>query len=366
MKSPRPIKNHRVSRPKNRGHQHLLEVSVRRDIARVQRFRAVMLFACKTMLLVGAIVGLYLGGKECLRRFLWENPDYFLGEMRLQTDGTLTHEQVRTTAGIELGRNIFRIDLAKARESLDKLPQVERVELQRVLPNRIDVSITERRPIAWVAEKADEHPTVSEKSFLVDSRGVAMRIKAKLPEYLSLPVIVGVAMENVVLGQKMKTYEMQAALDLIRLNADNTRFQPRTLDISKGYCVVVTDQLRRKITFGLDRVDVQLERLTRFFDFGETSGKQIQAVNLIVERNTPVVFAKPEPDEADAAAQTPNAPLSPKDRDAKNKPGALPRKPEAASTHAPTPVSTSPKSSTPPRRSKGPADSVKKPFNLNG
>ena len=359
MNAPRSNKNRRVSKPKHRKHQHLLEVSVRREIAQVQRFRAVFAFVCKTVLIVGIGVGLYLGGKEGLRRFLWENPDYYLSEIRPLTDGTLTVEQVCNTTGIVLGRNIFTVDLAKAREALDKLPQIERVELRRVLPNRIEVVISERRPIAWVVEQSGEDPTASDTSFLVDARGVAMRMKAKLPEYLSLPVIVaGVSKENLVLGQKVRSYEMQAALDLIRLNKDNARFQPRSLDISKGYCVFVTDQSRRKITFGLDRVDRQVERLMHYFDFAEPGGKQIQTVNLLVERNTPVVFAEP-------AIEEPAVPAPPL-KDAKGRPISPSKKPDSLSIPATTPVSSPTKSPIPPGRSRAPADSVKKPFNLNG
>lgn len=367
MKSLRVTKNHRVSKPKHRRHQHLLEVSVRRDIARVQRIRAVLLFTCKAVLIVSVIVGSYLGGKECLRRFLWENPDYFLVHVNVNTDGTLTDKQVCTTANLELGKNIFTIDIAKAREAIDAMPQVESVELQRVLPNRIEVKIYERRPIAWLAAKSTDDPKWAEKPFLVDSRGVAMQIKRRLPEYLSMPVISGISTENLVLGQKVKSYEMQAALDLIRLTTDNTRFHPQTLDISKGYCVVVTDQRRRKITFGLEKVDRQVTRLLRFIDFSEANGQKLQAVNLIVERNTPVHFAKTEDEEAAAEAAAMETPSASKDKDAKNKAVTPPKKPGATATPAPTtPVSTLPKSATPPPRPKGPADSIKKPFRLNG
>ena len=360
MNPTRSNKNRRVSKPAHRKHQHLLEVSVRRDIARVQRFKAVLAFVCKTILVVGFFVGAYLGGKECLRRFLWENPDYYLAEIRVVTDGPLTLEQVRTATGIVEGVNIFTVDLAKGREALDRLPQVERVELQRVLPNKIEVVITERRPIAWAVQQAGEDPTVSEKAFLVDARGVAMRIKAKLPEYLSLPVIAGVPMENVVLGQKVRSYEMQAALDLIRLNTDNARFQPRSLDISKGYCVVVTDQNRRKITFGLDRVDRQVERLMHYLDSIEPGGKKIQTVNLLIERNTPIVFEAPVTEDPDADTTPAPKPGAPKD--SKINAAALLKKANATSTPTPAPA----KSSTPSGRTRAPSESVKKPFHLNG
>jgi cell division septal protein FtsQ len=368
MKSPRPSKNQRVSKPRQRRQQHLLEVTVRRDVARVQRTRAVLAFVCKSILIVGFCVGAYLGGKEGLRRFLWENPDYFVNaeDIRVEGNSALTRDQILTTAGIAASRNIFTIDLARARAELDQLPQVERAELRRVLPNRISVTITERRPIAWVCQHADDDPTLSEKSFLIDARGVVMRSKTILAEYLHLPVISGVEVENLAPGQKVRSFEMQAALDLIRINADNNRFQPRNLDLARGYCVVVTDQEHRKITFGLDRVDLQIDRLMRYLDFLEPTGKEIQTVNLLIERNTPITFAAPLAE----ADEIPVPPLpksdSSKDKTGKEKAAVTTRKAEAVSTPTPAPHSNPQKESTPAGRKRVPAESVKKPFRLHG
>ncbi|MEO7318569.1 MAG: hypothetical protein ABIZ56_06250, partial [Chthoniobacteraceae bacterium] len=144
------------------------------------------------------------------------------------------------------------------------------------------------------------------------------------------------------------------------------RFHPRILDISKGYCVVVTDQARRKITFGVEHVEHQVNRLMHYLDFSEIHGKQLQTVNLFVERNTPVVFAEPEEEEAAPIAPAPANSAVSKSKDSKNKAATPSKKAEAISTPLSTPVSTPPKSSTPPRRSNSPADSVKKPFSLNG
>ncbi len=368
MKSSGNSKNQRLSKPRHRKQQHLLEVSVRRDIARSQRNRAVLAFVCKTILVVGLCVGAYVGGKEGLRRFLWENPDYFLTDVRVATDGALTREQILGTANVIEGRNIFTVDLAKARAALDALPQVERAEIQRVLPNRIGITIAERKPIAWVTHRASEDPTVSDRAFLIDARGVVMRSKTMLPSYLHLPVIAGVEIENLAPGQRVRTFEMLAALDLIRLNVDNVRFQPRVLDISSGYCVRVTDQAHRKITFGLDRVDLQLERLMRFVDFIEPSGKEIQTVNLLVERNTPFTFADAVVD-TDSKSLTPPGPKSDGSKDKKDPKEKAPttvKKAEAVSTPASVPATTPAKESTPSTRRRVPAESVKKPFRING
>lgn len=290
MKTSR-VRNQRVSSGSQSKKQQLLEVTVRKDKATAIRNKAILVLSLKFLLVVSLVVGCYFGGKEALRRLFWENPDYFLTDVRVSTDGALTREQILTTAGIVEGRNILAIDLSKAQEALTKLPQIDRIDIQRVMPNRINIGIIERRPIAWLTAKKEEDPSTSESAFLIDARGVVMRTKTFLPEYLHLPVISGVALENLAPGQRVQTLEMQAALELVRINADSTRFQARNIDLAKRYCLTVTDRNHACITFGLDRVDLQLGRLNRILDHLEPGRREIQTVNLLVERNTPVTFA---------------------------------------------------------------------------
>lgn len=354
------MKNQRVSNQQQRRQQHLLEVTIRRDKAVAQRNRAIFFASCKVILAATLVIGSYVGGKELFRRFLWENPDYYLTDVRVTTDGALTREQILTATNVVEGRNIFTVDLSKAHDAIDQLPQVERAEIQRVLPNRVNISVTERRPIAWVIAKADEDPTSSEKSFLIDARGVVMRSKTVLPEYLHLPVISGVEVDNLAPGQRVQTYEMQAALDLVRLNADSTRFQARNIDLSKGYCLVVSDRTHAKITFGLDRVDQQLETLNRLLDRLESSNRELETVNLLVARNMPVTFVEPTPEPDPAPIAAPPKGDSAREKFIATKSAPTPKKPTPAANS-----SRSKKTDSPSSR-KSPADGVKKRFNLNG
>ncbi|MDQ3623383.1 MAG: FtsQ-type POTRA domain-containing protein [Verrucomicrobiota bacterium] len=367
MSAKRIAHNQRASKPRQRKQQHLLDVTVRRDIAKEQRNRAVFGFIFRVILVGSLCSSAWFGGNELLRRFLWENPDYFLTDIRVVTDGALTREQILGAAQVLAGCNIFSVDLARVRSALDELPQVERAAVQRVLPNRIDISISERKPIAWVTQEPDEDPTTSEKSFLIDGRGVVMRTRTLLPEFLHLPVIWGVETGNLVAGQKVRSFEMKAALELVGWSADNVRFQARSLDLSKGYCVVVTDQARRKITFGLDRVEEQLERLLRLLDHVESTQREIHTVNLRVERNTPVTFV--EPPEV-AAADLPAPSGAGRTEPGQGKPAgetksstpAPVRKPQV---HSSAPSSSAKKEPTPASRKKTPAEPLKKPFRLN-
>lgn len=376
MKNRVPGQNKRVSNTRQRKQQHLLEVTIRRDIARKQQTRKIIRGVCKLILIAGLIIGVFVGGKETLRRFLWENPDYYLTDVRFPMDGPLTHEQILAAGGIVVGRNIFSIDLAKAREGIEKLPQVEVAEIQRVLPNRLDINIVERKPIAWATAKVEDDPSISEKSFLIDARGVVMRSKKKLHEYLLLPIISGVDVDSLTPGQTVRTFEMQAALDLLRLNAESTRFQIRNIDISKGYCLVVTDRTHARVTFGLDLVDQQLARLNRLLDRVQLMQRDVQTVNLLVQQNVPVTFADPPAAEPDLViippvSRTDNA--RERSLPIKTTPAPKATPAPAKATPAPTPF-VSPASpnkiATPPptkpvgtgNRSSSKSTTVKKPF----
>jgi len=299
------IRNQRLSSSRLRKQQHLLEVSVRADKARSLRNRAIAAFTCKAIFFAALAVGAWIGGKEGLRRLVWENADLALSDIRVSTDGSLQRDQILQAGGVRSGVNIFRVNTDQIRAGIDKLPQVERAEIQVIRPNRLDITVTERRPIAWVTERADEIPTVSEKAWLIDARGIVMKTKRMLEEYLHLPHISGVAVADLVPGQRVNTVEMQAALEIVRIDAENTRWQARNLDLSKGYCVIVTDQNHAKITFGLDEIEQQIDRLTRFLDRADAEKKELRTVNLLVRKNTPVTFHDPD---AEAPADAASAP----------------------------------------------------------
>src|SRR5581483_10746844 len=71
-----------------------------------------------------------------------------------------------------------------------------------------------------------------------------------------------------------------------------TRFQIREIDLSKGYCLVVTDKNHSKVTFGFDNLDLQLQRLEQFLVYSDDAHREIATVNLLVQRNIPVTFQK--------------------------------------------------------------------------
>jgi cell division protein FtsQ len=66
----------------------------------------------------------------------------------------------------DMGRSVVRVPLTERREALESLPWVEQAHVQRVLPNRIRVEITERTPVAFLRTGSDLS--------LVDAQGVIL------------------------------------------------------------------------------------------------------------------------------------------------------------------------------------------------
>src|SRR4029077_9115325 len=125
--------------------------------------------------------------------------------------------------------------------------------------------------------------------------GVLMKEKKLLPEYLGLPLITGCASEPLEAGKVIESFEAKAALELLRLSAGSfmqTRFQIREIDVSKGYCLVVTDKDRTRVTFSFNNLRTQLQRLEQFLLYSDDSKKERETVTLPVQRNIPVPFAE--------------------------------------------------------------------------
>ncbi len=251
-------KNRRVSKVRHRRQQHLLDVKVRSRRVTQHRIRRALGVLSRVVLVAGLCSAVYVGAREGARRLFFENSDY----------------QVK-----------------------QQLPQVDEVQVVRKLPGEIDIRVVERKPVAWItSNKEISDPFVSDAAFLVDARGVLMRQKKLLPEYLGLPLILGCSSESLEAGKVVESPEAKTALDLLRLSTRSfmqTRFQIREIDVSRSYCLLVTDKNHTRVTFGLNDLETQLQRLEQFLVYCDDSKQELETVNLIVQRNIPVTFATP-------------------------------------------------------------------------
>jgi cell division septal protein FtsQ len=372
--APRQYRNQRLGKAKPRS-QQVLEVSVRREKEQVRRVRSVVGGIAKLILFVALGVAAWVGTREGLRRFLWENPVFFITDIHAKSDGSLTREQILQLGGVIEGTNYFAFDTKKVRASLAALPQVDRIDIQRTFPHRLEIEIWERQPVAWLTEEAGIDPTTTDRSFLIDRRGWVLKPR-KNQDYLPLPIISGVELGNLVPGKKANTLQINAALELLRQNNGNANWQIKNIDVKKKYCMVVTDRSHAEITFGLDEIDKQLSKLTRLIEYLEPQHREIQTVNLLVKYNTPVTFfddpgdeiPPPDPIASKKSESTKEKPKT-ESKSASEKPAAK-ATPVARATAVSTPTpssksSDSAKKSTSKSGRKTSVDRLRKPFRLN-
>ena len=290
-------RNRRVSNIRQRRQQHLLDVKVRSRTATQHRVRRAM-GVLSRVILVAALLGAgYAGARAAVKRLFFQNADFQLKTIELQTDGSLQREQVLKAADLHEGENIFNVNLARVHDRIQQLPQTDEVQVVRKLPGEIDIRVVERKPVAWItSDKEISDPFASDGAFLVDARGVLMKQKKLLPEYLGLPLILGCSSESLEAGKAVESPEAKTALELLRLSARSflqMRFQIREIDVSKGYCLLVTDKNRARVTFGFNDLQTQLRRLEQFLVYCDDSKQELGTLNLLVQRNIPVTFAEP-------------------------------------------------------------------------
>jgi cell division protein FtsQ len=319
--------NKRASTSRQRKSQHLLDVKVRAKKAASQRTQNVFFTLCCLLLLASVAGGIAFGAKRILNTLFFANSDYSLKTIEVNSDGNLSRDTIVRTANIAEGQNIFSIDLPRVQEKLATLPQVEESRVQRILPGKIVISIQERRPVAWVVPPDRNTGSFNfEDAYLVDRRGILLKTKSLAPEYLGLPLIIGVATSNCQAGQALEQDEVKAALDLIRCSSEilQARFQIQSIDVSKQYCLQVTDKQRASVTFGADEIEWQLHRLETVLNYCDKNNRELQTINLMAQRNVPVTFvpqpqptAPLEPSNAESSTTTTGVP----DGKAKSKPG---------------------------------------------
>jgi cell division protein FtsQ len=83
---------------------------------------------------------------------------------------------------VDRGKSVLRIPLDERRKEIEALPWVEHATVRRALPNRIEVDISERTPIAFLRESSD--------LALVDAHGFILDLPVESDFHF--PVITGI------------------------------------------------------------------------------------------------------------------------------------------------------------------------------
>ncbi len=104
-------------------------------------------------------------------------------DIRIDGMENVSPEQVAEVFRTDVGRNLFQLSLDERRKSLEQIPWIESAAVMRLLPDRLQVSLRERQPVAFVQ--------IGSRVSLIDPNGVVMEMPSSRQKQYSFPVVVG-------------------------------------------------------------------------------------------------------------------------------------------------------------------------------
>jgi cell division protein FtsQ len=124
-----------------------------------------------------------------LGHFLLASPEMALihpEQVALTGNHYVTLPTVLEIFAADRGKSVLRIPIDERRRQIEALPWIEEATVRRALPNRIEVEITERTPVAFVREAND--------MALVDAHGVIL--ERPIEGNFHFPVVTGIGTDT--------------------------------------------------------------------------------------------------------------------------------------------------------------------------
>ncbi|MBN1483499.1 MAG: FtsQ-type POTRA domain-containing protein [Chloroflexia bacterium] len=118
--------------------------------------------------LVGALLALV---SSLVLGYLLFSPTFQISEVGIQGNLALPQDEALRQSSIELGRNLFLLDVSLVRQRLEQIPYIQQVRVDRILPNQVRVRIWEKFPsVSWAPDNSLER-------YLVDDDGLVLGIE---------------------------------------------------------------------------------------------------------------------------------------------------------------------------------------------
>lgn len=128
----------------------------------------------------------------------------------------LTDEKIIEASEIDIGQNIFLLDTNEARFNISKILSANEIYIQKVLPNKIIISIEENSPLAVI--------NYNKNLNYIDDKGVLMEVSEELGNN-DTPLITGFESYEIKnIGEPIVVkpeYKFQQIVDMLKLFESN-------------------------------------------------------------------------------------------------------------------------------------------------
>ena len=251
----------------------------------------------KLALVLLVVGGALWGGKEGLQKVFIENKEFELKVVDLQTGGEMDVPSFMHVAGLTPETSVFGVNLRKVREKLESRPTILEVDVKRRLPGTLRVEIRERIPVAWLeCRSRGIYARDPGAGLLLDEDGVAFPCETWWEKAAAdLPVVVVDEAKDgdFMVGKRIRHREAERALHLVHLGRRTLSRESWSLPVvavRNDYSLMASTSDGVVVTFGMYGHERQLADLKKLQRHAVATDRGIERVNLIPERNIPVVY----------------------------------------------------------------------------
>ena len=154
----------------------------------------------KLVILLGIIIGAIV--------FATCSPIFNITDIEVLNNSMVPSDTVISLSGITTNENIFRFIATKASNQIKQNAYIEYVKIKRVLPNKVQIDVTEREPKFSI-------PVLGEFAY-ISTQGYILQITQN---ELNLPIIYGLqtAEENIVAGNRIVEKDLVSLETILKI-----------------------------------------------------------------------------------------------------------------------------------------------------
>jgi cell division protein FtsQ len=270
---------------------NILHTTTRKRHSQKQVVQAVVWCSLVLAMVVAVGASLHFGIDLVLDRVLYTNPRYELTKIEIEPSGHFSPRLIRQAAGLEPKQNLWTLNLRQITHDLEKLPYVSSAKVERHFPDTITIHITERVPVVKIVGLNIDLGT--RETFYLDRDGVVLKPREDEAPPL-LPEIIGLTDAELEPGMTLDQSSLKSAMEILNEidhSQLNTSITVSTVDLSNPLSITMTTRQDMVITFRLDCIDQQLQRLVQIVNDPRFQ-RPIATVDLTPDSNVPVTFCQ--------------------------------------------------------------------------
>lgn len=273
---------------------NLLQTPVRKRHSRQQVFGVVAWSLGITTVLVALAFGLHVGLGLVAGKLLYENPRYDLRKIVIEPEGHFSMRSIRQAAGLELGQNLWTLDLGRITRDLQALPYIATARVERHFPDKLSIVVTERQPVVKIVGINTDLGT--RETFYLDRDCMVLKPREGEKIGPNLPEIIGLTgRDELQPGTQVDQASLRRALEILdaidKTDELHTSISIRSIDLSQPLSITMTTTRDLSIVFRLDYIDQQMVRLQQIFEtFVDKQQRTLRSIDLTPNINVPITF----------------------------------------------------------------------------